>query len=461
MSRTPQRKRAASTHTIESRAILDAIPDMVFVLSKDGTYLDFIPGAGVEPIRPPNEILGLNIKDVIPDIADELLAAMAKALAGKGAQALSYKLDYDNGAHWFEARVAKSGANEVLVVVRDRTHQHEIESSLREMESFLEKSQEIARVGSWSIDLATQKITWSPELYRIFGLTPDQFDGSEESSMQTIHPDDLPEVRSAFEGLFQRQEAVPLEYRVVHPDGTELCVSAHGDFVRDDAGNVITLVGTVQDITEQKRINDALAASERNARAVLEAIPDMVFLVDRNGIHLDYIPGQDTDPILPAKELMGRSVRETLPEAADLIMAAVDAALSGNGTQTVSYTLTYEDGLHHLEARISDAGDDKVIALIRDVTDRVQMLAELESARDALESRAERQLERGNPYDLTFREFTVLNLVAEGKTDKAIAAELGISPLTVHRHVSNIRKKMDCGSRTEAGTRAIREGLID
>jgi DNA-binding NarL/FixJ family response regulator len=214
-------------------------------------------------------------------------------------------------------------------------------------------------------------------------------------------------------------------------------------------------------LTQRPRDLSDLDRSERNARMVLEAIPDMVFLVDRNGIHLDYIPGQDTDPILPAKELMGRSVTETLPEAADLIMEAIEDALSGKGTQTVSYQLTYADGPHHLEARVSAAGPDEVLALVRDVTGIVRLQAELEAAREELDRRAERQIKRANPYDLTFREFTVLNLVAEGKTDKAIAADLGISPLTVHRHVSNIRKKMNCGSRTEAGTRAIREGLID
>ena len=64
-------------------------------------------------------------------------------------------------------------------------------------------------------------------------------------------------------------------------------------------------------------------------------------------------------------------------------------------------------------------------------------------------------------YGLTFRELTVLHLVAAGKSDKEIGAELSISPLTAQKHTSNILGKMDAGSRTEAATRALREDLLD
>ncbi len=76
-------------------------------------------------------------------------------------------------------------------------------------------------------------------------------------------------------------------------------------------------------------------------------------------------------------------------------------------------------------------------------------------------ARMGRQLQRRNPYGLTFRELTVLHLVAAGRSDKEVGGELGISPLTAQRHVSNILAKMGAGSRTEAATQALREGLLD
>ena len=96
-----------------------------------------------------------------------------------------------------------------------------------------------------------------------------------------------------------------------------------------------------------------------------------------------------------------------------------------------------------------------------DITERKRMEEELRRARELLEGKVERQMVRRNPYGLTFRELTVLHLVAAGRADKEIARELGISPLTVHKHVANILGKMNAASRTEAGVRALREGLLD
>ncbi|MCH7718730.1 MAG: response regulator transcription factor, partial [Chloroflexi bacterium] len=97
----------------------------------------------------------------------------------------------------------------------------------------------------------------------------------------------------------------------------------------------------------------------------------------------------------------------------------------------------------------------------RDITERKQTQEALRQARELLEGRVERQMVRRNPYRLTFREFTVLHLVAAGRANKEIARELDISVLTAHKHVANILGKMNAASRTEAGVRALREGLLD
>jgi DNA-binding NarL/FixJ family response regulator len=85
----------------------------------------------------------------------------------------------------------------------------------------------------------------------------------------------------------------------------------------------------------------------------------------------------------------------------------------------------------------------------------------LQKARDELEGKVEHQLLRRNPYGLTFREFTVLHLVAAGESDKQIGITLGISHLTAQKHLSNILGKMNVASRTEASVRAVREGLLE
>jgi DNA-binding NarL/FixJ family response regulator len=101
------------------------------------------------------------------------------------------------------------------------------------------------------------------------------------------------------------------------------------------------------------------------------------------------------------------------------------------------------------------------VALVTDITERKQMEEALQEAREELEGKVERQMLRRNPYGLTFRELTVLNLVAGGKTDKEIGIMLGISPRTAQTHLAHILDKMGAASRTEAGVRALREGLLE
>ena len=84
-----------------------------------------------------------------------------------------------------------------------------------------------------------------------------------------------------------------------------------------------------------------------------------------------------------------------------------------------------------------------------------------QAARDELEGKVERRLPRRNPYGLTFRELTVLHLVAAGESDKQIGLKLGISPFTAQNHTSNILANLGAGSPTEAAPRAFREGLFE
>ena len=101
------------------------------------------------------------------------------------------------------------------------------------------------------------------------------------------------------------------------------------------------------------------------------------------------------------------------------------------------------------------------ISQIQDISGRKRAEEALQKAREELEGRVERQMLRRNPYRLTFRELTVLHLVGAGRADKEIGLELGISPLTASKHLSNILGKMSVTSRTEASVRAVKEGLLD
>lgn len=108
-----------------------------------------------------------------------------------------------------------------------------------------------------------------------------------------------------------------------------------------------------------------------------------------------------------------------------------------------------------------EQGKGAVVLLVcQNITELKRMEEMLRRAREELERKVERQMKRRDPYGLTFRELTILNLIATGQSDKEIANLLGISPQTVHKHVSHILSRMRASSRTEAGLRALREGIV-
>ncbi len=141
-------------------------------------------------------------------------------------------------------------------------------------------------------------------------------------------------------------------------------------------------------------------------------------------------------------------------------MRAIQQALQSHVPQSTECRMAHDGELRYFESRFNACSTDEVLAIVRDVTERKRLEEQLRQAREELEGKVERQMVRKNPYSLTFRELTVLHLVAAGRSDKEIAVELVVSPQTVHKHVANILAKMDVSSRTAAATRALREGLL-
>jgi PAS domain S-box-containing protein len=132
------------------------------------------------------------------------------------------------------------------------------EAALRESESSLKRSQEIAHVGHWTWDTRANTVKWSEEMHRIFGMDPQAFDGDlDEVVRRAIHPDDVTRVREMNDQASREGRAGETEYRVVWPDGSIRHVWAvPADRVTDEHGRILRLSGVVQDITERKRAEE-------------------------------------------------------------------------------------------------------------------------------------------------------------------------------------------------------------
>jgi len=125
---------------------------------------------------------------------------------------------------------------------------------LRRRDEQLGAAQRIARLGSWEWDIAHNKTLWSDEMYRIYGVSPEQFDvDAYEGFMSFIHPDDRQLVAHTMETALSNKEPFRIEYRIVRPDGVVRNIAASGEVVCDESGEPISMLGASQDVTERKR----------------------------------------------------------------------------------------------------------------------------------------------------------------------------------------------------------------
>jgi len=155
-------------------------------------------------------------------------------------------------------------------IVRDVSAQKQIERDLERERAHLERAQQVARVGSWEIELATQTLTWSAEVFRICGLSPDAPQPSLVEHQKLIHPDDLATWEAGMGRMLEQHQAASTEFRALRPDGSIRHLYAQGEPIFNESGQPVRLLGTVMDITERKQVEAELRRSQERLRQQLE-----------------------------------------------------------------------------------------------------------------------------------------------------------------------------------------------
>jgi len=151
----------------------------------------------------------------------------------------------------------------------DITDRKRAEQAIREKEQSLLMAQQVAHVGSWERDIRQGTLYWSDEVYRIFGLQPQEFRGSRDAFLERVHPADRPALERALARAIAGEAPYEFEHRVVRPDGTVRHVLERGEVLRDAQGKPQRLLGAVMDITEQR---EAMARIEQLNRELEDRV---------------------------------------------------------------------------------------------------------------------------------------------------------------------------------------------
>ncbi len=151
------------------------------------------------------------------------------------------------------------------LIYTDITEKHLAEEKLRKSEASLSLAQRIAHLGSWDLDIINNILTWSNEVYRMFDLTPQEFAATHEAFMERVHPDDREIVQAAVDKAWEDKGLYSIDHRIILKDDSERFVHEHAEIISDEHGNAIRMIGTVQDITEKKLLEEKIAKQEKLA----------------------------------------------------------------------------------------------------------------------------------------------------------------------------------------------------
>jgi PAS domain S-box-containing protein len=196
---------------------------------------------------------------------------------------------------------------------------------LQESETRAKNAQKLAHLGSWTLDLVNNRLTWSDEVYRIFGLQPQEFAATYEAFLAAVHPEDRAAVDAAYtNSVRENRDGYHIEHRVVRRNTGEVrIVQERCEHIRDASGHVIRSTGMVHDITEQVKAEEALRESESRYRIVADNTYDFEFWLDPDGRYIyaspscERITGHKPEEFLSDPELRFKIVH---PEDRQLLM---------------------------------------------------------------------------------------------------------------------------------------------
>lgn len=261
--------------------------------------------------------------------------------------------------------------------VQDITERMRVEEALRKSESRLQEAQQLAHIGNWERDLETESVTWSDEVYRIFGFSPGSFIPSVQAFEASIHPDDLTDFLKGREQIHKHKQPAHIEHRIILPGGEVRFVQERVRFVVNDKGSVIRVIGTVQDITDSMQAEEQIEMLKHSVDVHCDGAYWMdtenkfVYVNDAGCRILGY----------SREELIGSPVTIVNPRATPEVMQQVWKRLRTEGYFTTESEHRRKDGskfpVEIVSTYVQSGGREYNAGFARDITDRKRADAEL------------------------------------------------------------------------------------
>ncbi len=250
------------------RALLEALPDLLFVLGRDGRYLA-VHAARPETLAAPREaLLRTSVQEALPpEAANAWMEAIGRCLDGGGMQVLQYALDVPAGRRVFEGRIVAHDADSVLSIVRDVTKRVEREQALHQRERELKRLTDNMLDVIAETDLTGVIRFATPSYEAATGWSPGELLG--HNAFSFIHPDETERVREELGRTARRTGRASSTYRFRRKDGSFLWSDSLATLVRAEDGEPAGLVITSRDVTARKRDEEVVSLLHETERSLL------------------------------------------------------------------------------------------------------------------------------------------------------------------------------------------------
>lgn len=392
---------------IQNKALLMAIPDLMFCLNRDGEY---VPNLGNErdfDLVASRVALGRQSIEglVATEIAERHKQAVNRALDTNELQVYEQDVEIQGRSQYEEVRVVKSGDDTALVMIRDITDRKQAEIALREREAEFRSTFEQAAVGICHISLEGQFLLVNDRFCTIVGYS--RFALQTLSCHDITFIEDLEATREHMGRLIDGHiQTFSLEKRYVRNDQSLAWVNATVSLLRHEDGRPKHFIAIIQDMGDRHRLElerrhaeEALRHSELTNRAIVQAIPDLLIRMDRHGYCNTMIGGTAINVMYPSLLAKSPTIWGILPpDLAKKRLYHAAQALENRELQVYEQQIEMSGRLLDEEVRIMPLDQDEVLVIVRDITqaktierDRAQAEEALKRLNQELESRVERR----------------------------------------------------------------------
>lgn len=346
-------------HRQELQALIENSPDIIARVDRNLRHLYVSPVIEEITGMPPATFIGKSNRELgFPEeLCQQWDTALENTFNSRKGGIYEFSFPAING-RWlhYESRLIPEFGDDgsvqsVLGITRDVTELKQVERSLRQVNEQFHLASEAVNSVIYDWDVRHNQITRTGGMDRVFGYTPKEIEATSEWYLALIHPEDFATVMAQVQTAFAQGDRYNVEYRVRNRQGDYLHVSDQGLMIRDEAGQVIRVVGSVADMSERARleadrksIEAALQESEKRYRSLAEAMPQIVWMADASGI-ATYCNQRwyDYTGLTPEEALNSGNIDRVHPEDRDRLQTQWAKALAESSILEIEIRLRSRD----------------------------------------------------------------------------------------------------------------------